>query len=339
MTGKESLKYPKSANMSELFLHIGSHKTGTTSIQKACRLYLANSGSPELWYINIRPAGTRVVRSNGRLEQFRAEIIQENADQVFRPEVDGRTPSGPIRFIASDEEFFWISEPETVQRLAKMLKDRFSSISIVCYLRRQDLLAVSHRKQVLGGRMPASRFYGVDTSPLPKYRDHLHRYFDYAEKLSSIWAAAFGQKNIQVIPYERDMLIDGDVVKDFAQRTGGQFQMPKEMRSNAALDGDRTMVGLKLAELKVPKALRRRIMDALPGTGRYQPSRDEARFFLDHFAESNERLAREWTWQGAPFRFEGSFDMYPETTQERWSNTEVEGILDAVLRSSLSARR
>ncbi len=324
--------------MSTLTIHIGSHKTGTTSIQKACRVHLAKGGATDLRYFDVRPTGIRVVRTYGKGKDFGAEVLPEIADQVFRPEQTGKPVSENTRFFTSDEGFFWINEPETVHLLAEMLKERFASVGIVCYLRRQDRLAVSHRKQVLGDRLPASRFYGIDTGPLPTYRDHLHSYFDYATKLSTIWASAFGRENIQVIPYERSALEGGDVVEDFAHRSGARFSLKKPMRSNIALDGDKVLVGMKLAELNVPKPLRDKIMDTLPGTGRYLPTRADAQAFLANFADNNERLAQDWTWKGEPFRFDDSFDMYPETTDAQWGNSDVERILDAVLRAKLAAK-
>lgn len=317
--------------MSRLFLHIGSHKTGTTSIQRACRSALKRSEPDAVHYLNIRPSGTRILHSEGVGETFRAEIDLDTADRLFRPEPVRRGFAKPAaaRSVSSDEEFFWISDPDPIRNLAALLRPRYETITVICYLRRQDLLALSHRKQVAEGS-PATRFYGITATPLPEFRPHYHRYFDYAAKLA-LWADAFGQQNIQVIPYEPDALRNGDVVEDFAARTGIRFAPGSGRRENASLEGSRTFVGLKLAEIGVPPRRRKIILDSLPGTGKFLPSQAEARDFLARFAEANAQLARDWTWQGAPFRFDTSFEMYPETAGPEWSHAEVNGMFDAVM--------
>lgn len=314
--------------MSNLIIHIGSHKTGTTSVQRACFKHLGRGTS----YINIRPTGTRIMRSTGRLDNFRAWIDLETADQLFRP---GR---GKARYVTSDEEFFWIHEPETVVQFAEMLKERYGTIRVLCYLRRQDLLAVSHRKQVSEGDTPAARFYGATATPLPLYGAHLHRYFDYDAKLTGIWAAAFGAENIVLVPYARDVLVNGDIVEDFAHRCDLKFNVADPIRVNSSLDGNRTFLGLKLAELKIAKPRRKKIMEHLPGTGTFLPSRADAVAFQAHFAEANARLAQNWQWDGAPFRFDDDFTLYPEAAPV-WTSGDVEQMLHSVLKPAAGGKQ
>lgn len=322
--------------MSELILHIGSHKTGTTSIQRACLSHLSPIPGTDtnIQYINIRPTGTQIIVARGSGAGFRAEIVLKLADQLFHPGETRTDQRHKTRFIASDETFFWISEPETVQRFAGMLKQRFERIRILCYLRRQDQLAVSHRKQVGEIGMPAARFYGVTCTPLPVYQPYLHRYFDYAAKLADIWVPAFGKKNVTVVPYAPDTLVNGDVVEDFAQQAGVQFSLPAVIRGNESLDGNRTLVALKLTEMGVPRSRHHKILASLPGTGRFLPSQAEAQAFLARFAEPNDRLARDWLWNKAPFRFDDSFDMYPEADGPEWSTRDVRRMIESVRRGA-----
>lgn len=316
--------------MSTLYLHIGSHKTGSTSIQMACRHALAKRGRKGAHYINIRPSGTRILRTRGLGEDFVTDINQKAAARVLQPQ--GR--AGAIH-IASDEELFWIDRPEPVARLARMLRDRFQQIRIICYLRRQDQLALAHRKQVLEGS-PATRFYGVDATPLPVYRPHFQRYFDYAGKLDRIWCSAFGKENVTVIPFERPRLVDQDVVADFAHRLGIAFS-GQPIRANESLAGNKTFLGLVLAGTDLPRARRREILGRLKGRGQFLPTQHEARAFVANFAEANERLAAEWQWNGAPLRFDDSFAMYPEVAEYRqWETAEVQEMLLAMLPDMLA---
>jgi len=312
--------------MGELFIHIGSHKTGTTSIQKACSTLPDADVSGPVKYLNVRPSGgNRVVETSVKLASFSAQIRLDAADQVFRPgEQD--------RFVTSDETFFWINEPETVHQFATMLQERFSAVTILCYLRRQDLLAVSHQKQIALGA-PATRFYGVQATPLPEYQPHFQNYFNYAEKLSTVWASAFGKENINVISYDSIAGKGQDVVEDFANRTGAPLDMTTPIRSNRSMEGNKTLVGLKLMEMGVPKPKRRKILKALTGAGKFLPSRAQAQAFLAHFEEANRQLALDWEWDGAPFAFDQSFDMYPEANNACWSDYDVEQIVHSIIES------
>lgn len=311
--------------MSRLFLHIGSHKTGTTSIQKACRLHPPKEAN-HVTYLDIRPSGTRILYSEGKLANFRCQVDMQAADTIFRP-----APKRPDEtYVTSDEEFFWISNPEDIRSFARMLKERFQDITIICYLRRQDMLAVSHRKQVSEGT-PATRFYGVHTMPLPLYKPHYQKYFDYDAKLMNVWAAAFGKDNIQLIPYTRSELVHRDVVGDFAHRIGAQFTSLGTIRTNQSMSGIRTLVGLKLIELGIRPKRRKSILQRLPERGEFLPTQQEAQVFLAHFADANERLASRWSWKDKPFRFESSFDMYPETKASTWTDENITDILNAVL--------
>lgn len=309
--------------MTELLLHIGSHKTGTTAVQRACRRAIQDRGRDAVRYFNVRPSGTRVTKAAGRGPNFRVEVDLDAADAVFRPE------RGIERFVTSDEEFFWIHEPETVERFARMLRDRFGSIRILCYLRRQDRLAFSHRKQVIEQSL-ATRFYGVTTTPLPVYRPYFQRYFDYAAKLSEIWCTAFGKDNVELVPYDRAALKDGDVVADFAHRAGVSFSALPAREINASFAGNQTFVGLKMTEHGVSPDLRKEVMKSLRPGGVFAPTRDEAMDFVARFADANACLARDWTWNGRPFVFDDDFSAYPDA-REPFSIAETAEMLDALM--------
>jgi hypothetical protein len=274
----------------------------------------------------VRRPKTRIVRTPGEGPAFRCEIDMKTANAVFRPE---RTGPGPTRYITSEESLFWVSEPETVGAFAGMLRERFDRIRILAYLRRQDGLALSHRKQVIM-QLPAAQFYGISTSPLPRYAPHFQRYFDYAGKLADVWCAAFGRENVHVAPYRPVDLAGGDIVADFAHRTGVAFDNPSPITANQSWAGNQTFLGLRLAQNAVPPALCEEILGRLRPSGFYLPSRDDARAFVNRFEESNRRLAREWRWGGGPFEFDSDFECYPER-ESTFSTEEMTEMLDVAL--------
>lgn len=306
-------------------------------MQFACRRFLETSGAGGASYINIRPSGSPIVKYTGKDDNFRAAIDLEIAEKIFHPSnPDKQTREArPESFVTSDESFFWIDDPDNIGRFADLLRSRFDHIRILCYLRRQDLLAASHRQQVIMNS-PAARFYGVTATPLPEYRPHFQRYFDYAGKLSSIWCAAFGKANVTVVPYARDQLVNGDVVEDFAYRVGICFRKHETLGKNSSSSGSKTYLGLKLAEHDVSPKLRKKILQRFEGTGKFLPTQEAARRFLAHFQKSNQRLAQDWSWKGEPFTFDRDFDMYPVTSDEPWQNAATDAIIDCLLETLMT---
>lgn len=313
--------------MAELILHIGSHKTGTSSIQyvlRGSRNALERQGVAYL-LPDDRTArnASSLVKVSGEREAFSARFADDKADRLLQP----RAP----RNIVSAEGFFWFSDPEEVGRFAALARARFERITVLAYLRRQGRLAVSHRNQVRNAA-PAMRFYGLRADPLPEYRSYLHRYFDYAAKLVDLWGGAFGRDNVVPVPFERTVLTDGDVVADFAARTGVALAYDAPVIRNASSSGlARMFVDLKLAELGLPPDSRRRIVRRLGREGLFLPTRDEARAFLAHFDASNARLAEHFWIDGRPFAFDSSMEMYPDRSDGVWSHALVGEVIEALL--------
>ena len=313
--------------MAELILHIGSHKTGTSSIQHVLSGSQAALERQGVAYLlrDDRATGnaSSLVQTSGERETFEARFVDAKADRLLRP----RAP----RNIVSAEGFFWFSDPDEVGRFAALARTRFERITVLAYLRRQDRLAVSHRNQVRNAA-PTMRFYGLRADPLPEYRPYLQRYFDYASKLIDLWGGAFGNDNVMAVPFEREALVDGDVVADFAARTGIELALDQPVTRNASSAGlARTFVDLKLAELGFPAEGRRKIVRRLAREGLFLPTRDEARAFLAHFEAGNARLAESFRIDGRPFGFDPSMEMYPDLSEGMWSHALVGQVIEALL--------
>ena len=312
--------------MAELILHIGSHKTGTSSIQHFLAAQREALAREDVAYLlpdrDGRHSAFNLIRTSGELEGFRARVHRARADRLLQPRA--------TRNIVSTEIFFWLSDPEEVATLAELIRPRFDRITVLAYLRRQDLLAVSHRNQVMNGA-PALQFYGLHAHPLPDYRPHLHRYFDYAAKLLDLWGGAFGQDSLRIVPFEPASLAGGDVVTDFATRLGFDLAPAAPVRRNTSTGIERLFVGLKLAEMGLLDDLRRHVFPRLDKGGKFLPTRAEAEAFLAPFLPSNARLTAEVRTDGKPFAFSPSMEMYPETAGELWTSDRVERIVEALL--------
>lgn len=308
--------------MARLVLHIGSHKTGTTALQSALKRSGEALAPQNAAVANARFGERLLVQTTGTEDSFRATLREKMADKLFRPQADTT--------IISEELLFWLDDEASIATLSQIIRDRFDDVSIVAYLRRQDQIVLSHRKQVALGRA-AQLFYGADFLRLPKLQPHLMRYLDYHAKLVGLWAAHFGPEAMIVVPYERERLVDQDIVADFSHRIGFQLG-PQKADKNLPLSGAQLVSGFALAGLGLSieqmKSVLAAVDQAMAGDQhRLLPTRAEAQEFMAAFAGSNARLAETFRIDGKPLEFSASFDSYPETHQPEWTSEEVRTLI------------
>lgn len=204
--------------MGTLYLHIGSHKTATSSIQK----FLSDCSKEfNIYY----PMAGRI---NGSMHHALVyDLLSEIGDDVtglfFGPNVQGevwRDFAHEIESISdqdvvvSSEEFFGIYARvgrRAIEELRKKLS-MFDTIKIVVYLRRQDSFCESSYNQ----NIKFSKWTG-DFVDQMRNLDTIR--FDYFEILSQ-WANVFGAENIIVKAFDQDALLEKDIIKDFMKILG-----------------------------------------------------------------------------------------------------------------------
>jgi len=208
---------------------------------------------------------------------------------------------------------FWCYDLAQIQALAAQLYRQFDEIKIVVYLRRQDALALSHRKQVIMG-VAAFQFYGCQIAALPDYAPHLHRYFDYEAKLS-LWSDAFGKEALVVRRFERPSLQGGDTVNDFFDLIGAPFEK-RVADVNQALTRSAVLAGLWLRKKGYPRRSFEPLLYAIEDVP-LRPARADACLFYSHFRASNMRLAARYDPLGPSAFFTENFEAYPEVGNDK----------------------
>lgn len=317
-------------------LHIGTEKTGSTAIQH----FLHNN------WAQFKAQGTHVCRSVGRpnnrslpaafmLEDrsddflrrmkhknlkdrrlWRKRLLKDFLKEVSQAKVKSDT------FLISSEHFqSRLPSPVEVGELYAFLKPLFTSIRVICYLRRQDHLALSRYSEA----MRAGHIY---KSPLPavgkKRGGRLPPYFDF-EGLLNRWSDAFGEDNIEPQIYSKKDLLDGDVIHDFLHVVG--LQLPDSIDSkvgnaNMALSAEAQAVllglnttfkelGCRESERRLRGKLVRYLQLHAPGKSR-QPTAADAKDFYSIFESSNNAIAKRWF--NREFLFEADFTEYPDST-------------------------
>jgi len=322
--------------MAHLILHIGSHKTGTSSIQYVLTRSAEALEKAGAVYLQSNSMGKQAANANalgateGKGAEFRATFADDVGDALIRPVAKVN--------VLSSENLFWLHDAGEIARLAKLVRARFDSVSVIAYLRRQDMLALSHRKQVISPTpRPAARFYGYQMSALPEHQPHFHTYFDYHAKLE-MWREAFGTDAMQVALFEREALKNGDSVADFLSRAGLAVTLDEEpVRRNTAVGRERTLLSLAAKAAGIGGEALKAIRRAASDEGKLLPARAEAEAFLGHWTESNARLAQAWTLaDGSPFAFTDDFSMYPEVGTDVWSDAEAREAIAHVMQAAAS---
>ena len=210
----------------KVLVHIGTEKTGTTSIQQYLHL---NRGK-------LRKAGYHFNQSAGdhnnrafpayciadekfddffqgqgistlsEKQQFKRIFIEQ-----FEAELEG-LPKNIHTVIVSSEHFHSsITNEEEMDNVYNLLSRYFDEIKIVCYLREQVATCVSYYSTHLmnGGTQSFDEF-------LKRCKPKIY-YFNYSTMLAN-WERCFGFESLEVSLFSKDHLLNRDLLDDFTAK-------------------------------------------------------------------------------------------------------------------------
>lgn len=203
----------------KIILHIGWHKTGTTSIQKflfnnATKLinrhgiYYPNEGLFSFAHHNLAWA----LQERTATPWGNVPLTIEGFKNKLKTAVEVARLVGCNTIVFSSEEFCTLQMNE-IEILHDTLSGFFNAIKIVAYLRRQDLLIESSYNM-------AVKWWGSrTTSGFSDYISGKEGYPNYYSILTS-WANYFGSNALVIRPFESRYFDLNDVRVDFCQQAG-----------------------------------------------------------------------------------------------------------------------
>ncbi len=322
----------------KIFLHIGSHKTGTTSIQRFLNENKKNlSTKQSIAYLNLKK-----LEYISTLENPLTQTLEMNLDVLEQLQNISED-----YVIISDEEFSWINEKKDIEQLAKKLYGYAKEVEIIIYLRRQESLAISHKQQgAKGGRSEIA--YGHERKALPTQLTlYSSKYLNFYEKIKK-WSSVFGQNNLIVKIFEKEQLYHGDIVEDFCLLVGikdyhNLIHVKKINESIARIpqlfmhqvrNTSKEIFAYKTKE-KIFLIQQMRELSSKT-TDKLLPSKEEAIAFYEQFKESNKKL-NEWLGlTDKPFLFNDDFSYYPEEDNGyELSKSEVIEMFHLVMQNGL----
>ena len=237
----------------KIILHIGTEKTGTTTLQA----YLARNQEAlaemgHLYPLSARDFGpmhaplVHIACDDDNLNELRnwrrlmdKESLHRERVQLEKNLLDEVAAANPDTLIFSAEHLSSkLSEDRELERLKVFLGQMSNDFQIVLYVRDQrKLLASSYSEAVKNGRTSGFKLVLPSdgqsiTDAWRARRDATHNVFhmhdplpfwvDYLA-LAHRWARVFGKENVTVRPFVRATFRDGDLIGDFFDVTGLPF--------------------------------------------------------------------------------------------------------------------
>ena len=196
-------------------LHIGMHKTGTTSIQQS----LSGFDDGHTAYADLRHLrGPQINHGYGLTAMFREDprpfgihrrmgrsaAALASIRKAWLRRLDAALAMTREQLILSGEAIATLKEPE-LQALRDYLLDRAERVQVIAYVREPVGYISSMYQQHI--KMGQRRM--LTMLPAPRYRQKL-------EKFQHL----FGAENVTFRPFDRDRMVGGSTLTDFADQIG-----------------------------------------------------------------------------------------------------------------------
>lgn len=307
--------------MKTLYLHIGTTKTATTSIQRFLeenKDVLQKHGYcfPDSLHVYPRANKRRnahflvakVWDADGNRNQSKEkEYFEEGLQQI-------RTAFGTYDHVILTDESIWhalsYSKKSLLQELKKEADEQKYQIKVIVYLRRQDGLLISRWNQEV-----KQNFNSVAVMTCEEYlaasEKKEKKIYQYAQKLDEI-AAVIGKNNLIVRRFSPKSWKDGSIIHDFMHEIGldvtEEFQELEESE-NLRLDKNTTEIKriLNKSEFLTEKEISyfRRFLkeiskDYIKEENTEMLAKEELQQLLELYAKENERVAEEYIGDGQP---------------------------------------
>jgi len=309
----------------ECILHIGTIKTGSTTLQKFFRMNESNLAKKDIFYpktfgdrthmklfaYSCEPQRRNPQKLNfGLTNAQKVEVFRNKIWKSFCQEIKNNDCNKLL--LSSEDLSSHLRSNEEVKFLKKFLDNFVNTYKVIVYLRPQHELGISRYSEIL-------KAGGTRRSILPE-TDENNLFYNY-EKLLERWEKIFGMKNIFPRIFSKKELLNGDIKRDFVDYIGLDWNDFKDVENqNLSLNVETQLFLLEInpfLPLFIGDKLnmkRAHIVNLLFRNGRgkgLMPTREEAVNFFKIFSSSNEQVRKKW-FPNRKELFEVDFSKYPE---------------------------
>lgn len=314
----------------KIVLHIGTEKTGTTTLQQF--LFLNRSALAGHGILYPRAFGERnhfflacyaedtPWRLFSQFTQARSDgeraTLREGWKAAFDKELSARSYSQV--WLSNEHLHSHLQNAERVTAVRDLLRRHAREVKVLVYFRRQDQMAVSRYSTALkAGRLPREHF---DIGGLWPYQ-HLRAY--------RLWAECFGEENVMARRFGKEHFVEGNLLADFCDAVGmpiapSDRRQPENLNESLSADAEALVIAMneKLGDgsLDLLPQQRRRLVGEIAAEFRgapRRPARREAEAFYANFRADNDCLAQCAGWEREPFSED--FSGYPEQAEGDFS--------------------
>ena len=315
--------------MHTLYIHIGCHKTGSTSIQKSLMNNKDILIKHNLHLFTDLPNGEQSKTGNlgGWIDCKKLNTL--GGTLACPAKLSERLKKTKKDTIISAEGFSWIFSKSELEKLRNILSPIFNKVIVIAYIRRQDKHLTSHYQQASKPKIhAATKFYGSSPTALPEEHARHKNYLDYFKRLS-LWGDIFGDNNLIIRPFEKDRLLKGDVVTDFFSLLGINEGF-HTYNKNQSQGFEATKVGHIINSNMRNSDLSSAIRKKLDNSGKLTPSKDEAIHLYNTYRASNTALNKRFNISSLEAIFDDDFSMY-DTTTSHWSEATANQAISSIL--------
>lgn len=304
--------------MKTLYLHIGTSKTGTTTIQTYCGINREQLKSKGVLFPIMPYHYDRITKN--RNGHFLYAMIYENGvrnkekeKQVLKQELDYIVDcfKDYDNVLLSDESIWWATATRR-KGLWKYLQEHSQQnnyqVKIIVYLRRQDQFMMSRYNQIIktdtGGG--TQRFYEYFKDMNGKYKCVMN----YRQRLDYM-AKFFPKENIVVKRFDRSYFYNGDLNADFLHILGVEIddtfaELPKDENLGISVQsGELKRVLNRLGTMTF--AENQKLLQMLNECEVLLPKREVSIMTTEHiekfmkkFIDDNESIAVDYIGDGKP---------------------------------------
>ncbi|EPA5365808.1 hypothetical protein L8X35_04835 [Campylobacter lari] len=279
------------------YLHIGTPKTGTTSIQKFITL---NNNLllqkqiiyPKIFCSNNQHAEIAYIVKNMKSD-FKPWL---NREMIFLKNEVSRNKNYTFLF-SSEMISLYINEPCSLKYLQKLLKWLgFKNIVCILYLRSNEDYMISHSSQNI--KCGLGIYYNKKAEFCTSMKMHIYK------TICKNYINIFGKENLIVRLFDKNEFYQGDLLKDFVYSIGlewdEKFQIPE--KENETLD----LIGFELQQRlnRLDCGWKNKINSTMKFSEKYftsrdphlkfQPPKEVVQSYIDYFEESNEWVRKEF---------------------------------------------
>lgn len=304
--------------MKTLYIHIGTSKTGTTTIQTYCGINREQLKSKGVLF-PIMPYHYDRITENRNGHFLYANIYEngvrnkEKEEQVLKQELDYIVDcfKDYDNVLLSEESIWWATATRR-KSLWKYLQEHSQQnnyqVKIIVYLRRQDQFMMSRYNQILktdtGGG--TQRFYEYFKDMNGKYKCVMN----YRQRLDYM-AKFFPKENIVVKRFDRSYFYNGDLNADFLHILGVEIddtfaELPKDENLGISVQsGELKRVLNRLGTMTF--AENQKLLQMLNECEELLPKREVSIMTTEHiekfmkkFIDDNESIAVDYIGDGKP---------------------------------------